>query len=98
MLQRYVLPISMAMERMRCVCEYEISYIAYCFQLIVGSEDFDLRVFRGDEIIAEMSETDAFTVLRALDTPGRFAYALANGTLGVYQGTHRIWRIKVCVT
>lgn len=28
------------------------------FQLIVGSEDFDIRVFREDEIIAEMTETE----------------------------------------
>ncbi len=28
------------------------------FQLIVGSEDFDIRVFKEDEIIAEMTETE----------------------------------------
>ena len=28
------------------------------FQLIVGSEDYDLRVFKEDEIIAEMTETE----------------------------------------
>lgn len=28
------------------------------FQLVVGSEDFDIRVFREDEIIAEMTETE----------------------------------------
>lgn len=27
-------------------------------QLLVGSEDFDIRVFKEDEIIAEMSETE----------------------------------------
>jgi len=27
-------------------------------QMIVGSEDFDIRVFREDEIIAEMTETE----------------------------------------
>ena len=27
-------------------------------ELIVGSEDFDIRVFRDDEIIHEMSETE----------------------------------------
>ena len=30
----------------------------FSFQLIVGSEDFDIRVFREDEIIAEMTETE----------------------------------------
>lgn len=27
-------------------------------QLLVGSEDFDIRVFKEDEIVAEMSETE----------------------------------------
>ena len=27
-------------------------------ELIVGSEDFDIRVFQDDEIIAEMTETE----------------------------------------
>ena len=27
-------------------------------ELIVGSEDFDIRVFKKDEIIAEMTETE----------------------------------------
>ena len=27
-------------------------------ELAVGSEDFDIRIFRDDEIIAEMSETE----------------------------------------
>lgn len=27
-------------------------------ELIVGSEDFDIRVFKDDEIISEMSETE----------------------------------------
>ena len=27
----------------------------------------------------------------------RFGYALANGTVGVYDRTSRYWRIKVCI-
>ena len=30
----------------------------FFFQLLVGSEDFDIRVFKEDEIIAEMTETE----------------------------------------
>jgi len=30
------------------------------FQLVVGSEDYDIRVFREDEIVAEMTETEVF--------------------------------------
>lgn len=29
-------------------------------ELIVGSEDYDIRVFREDEIIAEMTETEVY--------------------------------------
>ena len=38
-------------------CSNIILYV-YCLQLIVGSEDFDIRVFREDEILAEMTETE----------------------------------------
>jgi Bardet-Biedl syndrome 2 protein len=68
----------------------------YCFpfQLIVGSEDFDIRVFREDEIIAEMTETEAITSLCKMQD-SRFGYALGNGTVGVYDRATRCWRIKV---
>ncbi|XP_077499227.1 BBSome complex member BBS2-like [Amblyomma americanum] len=62
-------------------------------ELLVGSEDFDIRVFRDDVIVAEITETEAITALCPL-TQECFAYALANGTIGVYRGTERIWRIK----
>ncbi|XP_005107459.1 Bardet-Biedl syndrome 2 protein homolog [Aplysia californica] len=62
-------------------------------ELIVGSEDFDIRVFREDEIIAEMTETEVITnVCPMLGT--RFGYSLGNGTVGVYDKTSRYWRIK----
>jgi hypothetical protein len=62
--------------------------------LIVGSDDFDLRVFKNDEIIDETSESDAIVALCAIEG-NKFAYALSNGTLGVYAGMQRLWRIKV---
>ncbi|CAC5425613.1 BBS2 [Mytilus coruscus] len=62
-------------------------------QLVVGSEDFDIRVFREDEIIAEMTETEAITSLCPM-MDSRFGYALANGTVGVYDRSARYWRIK----
>ncbi|XP_077549779.1 BBSome complex member BBS2-like [Haemaphysalis longicornis] len=62
-------------------------------ELLVGSEDFDIRVFRDDVIVAEITETEAITALCPL-TQDCFAYALANGTIGVYRATERIWRIK----
>ena len=38
---------------MHFICEF--------MQLLVGSEDFDIRVFKEDEIIAEMTETEVST-------------------------------------
>ncbi|KAM8799385.1 BBSome complex member BBS2 [Eudromia elegans] len=62
-------------------------------ELLVGSEDFDIRVFKEDEIVAEMSETETITALSPM-YGSRFGYALSNGTVGVYDKTSRYWRIK----
>ena len=51
-------------------------------------------MFKDDEIIAEMTETEAVTSLKSL-YGSRFGYALANGTVGVYDRSARYWRIKV---
>ncbi|CAN7984638.1 unnamed protein product, partial [Ixodes hexagonus] len=62
-------------------------------ELLVGSEDYDIRIFKEDIIVAEITETDAISALCPI-TEDCFAYALTNGTIGVYKGTERIWRIK----
>uniref|UniRef100_A0A8C3KT89 BBSome complex member BBS2 n=1 Tax=Chrysolophus pictus TaxID=9089 RepID=A0A8C3KT89_CHRPC len=62
-------------------------------ELLVGSEDFDIRVFKEDVIVAEMSETETVTALSPM-YGSRFGYALSNGTVGVYDRTSRYWRIK----
>ncbi|XP_051025085.1 Bardet-Biedl syndrome 2 protein [Acomys russatus] len=62
-------------------------------ELLVGSEDFDIRVFKEDEIVAEMTETEIVTALCPM-YGSRFGYALSNGTIGVYDKTARYWRIK----
>ncbi|XP_064462898.1 Bardet-Biedl syndrome 2 protein homolog isoform X1 [Ornithodoros turicata] len=62
-------------------------------ELLVGSEDFDIRVFREDVILTELTETEAITALCPLGEAS-FAYALANGTIGVYKAGERAWRIK----
>ncbi|VDM97509.1 unnamed protein product [Thelazia callipaeda] len=62
-------------------------------ELIVGSESFDIRVFKGDLLLYEMTETDAVINLHDFGN-GMFAYALLNGTLGMYKGNTRLWRIK----
>ncbi len=63
--------------------------------LIAGSEDFELRVFRKETIIKEITEADKVTFLLPLTKhEKRFAYGLANGTVGVYEGKKRLWRVK----
>ncbi|CAF3537670.1 unnamed protein product [Rotaria sordida] len=62
-------------------------------ELVVGSEDYDIRVFREDQLIAEMQETETIVSICSLDGT-RFGYALANGTVGIYERSNRSWRIK----
>lgn len=62
-------------------------------ELVVGSDDFELRVFKEDAIISEVTETEAVTSLVGFRN-NRFGYALANGTVGVYDKLHRAWRVK----
>ncbi|PRP83109.1 Bardet-Biedl syndrome 2 protein [Planoprotostelium fungivorum] len=57
--------------------------------LIVGSEDFELRVFKGEEVNVMLGD---------INIDGHKAdhssYGLENGTVGVYEGTNRLWRAK----
>ncbi|XP_019732446.1 BBSome complex member BBS2 [Hippocampus comes] len=62
-------------------------------ELLVGSEDFDIRVFKEDELVSEMTENETVTALCHMHS-SRFGYALANGTVGVYDRNSRYWRIK----
>jgi Bardet-Biedl syndrome 2 protein len=64
-------------------------------QLLVGSEDFDLRVFQASgEVMHEFSETEAVIALCNLQG-SRFGYALGNGAIGTYDGPERSWRAKM---
>ncbi|XP_054906939.1 Bardet-Biedl syndrome 2 protein homolog [Poeciliopsis prolifica] len=62
-------------------------------ELLVGSEDFDIRVFKEDQLISELNENETVTSLCHMHG-SRFGYALANGTVGVYDRAARYWRIK----
>jgi len=64
------------------------------FELLVGSDDYEIRVFRNEEVVSETTETDRITALAAIRKT-TFGYALANGTVGVYTGPGmRRWRVK----
>jgi Bardet-Biedl syndrome 2 protein len=83
--------------------------------LLVGSDDFAIRSFVGEEVHAEVTETERVTELCSLWPPrhsggggggggsansaaaassSSFGYALGNGTVGVYNGSARAWRVK----
>lgn len=63
-------------------------------ELIVGSEDFEIRSFRNEELISEQTEADKIIDLKQVEGK-KFSYALCNGTIGVYEGPNRrLWRVK----
>ena len=62
-------------------------------EILMGSEDYAIRIFRGEELIYDINESAKVTALMATKL-GRYAYALDNGTLGLYNKTHRVWRAK----
>ena len=62
-------------------------------ELLVGSRDAEVRVFRNEELVEEIYEVDVVTGLCPI-YGSRFGYALANGTVGVYDGASRAWRLK----
>ncbi|CAI2351205.1 unnamed protein product [Caenorhabditis sp. 36 PRJEB53466] len=62
-------------------------------ELIIGSPDYEIRVFKNDLMRAELMETDEITSLAHVAS-GCFAYSLNNGTIGTYVLKERQWRIK----
>ena len=62
--------------------------------LLVGSDDFEIRVFQGEEMTEEITEADRVNLLQPVEGT-MFAYGLSNGTVGVYSNTkNRLWRVK----
>lgn len=63
--------------------------------LLVGSDDFEIRVFQQEELLNEITEADKVTILQPIGNGSKFVYGLANGTVGVYTGVNnRLWRVK----
>lgn len=64
-------------------------------ELLVGSEDFELRIYQSEEVMDEVAEADKIILLHPITDSDCYIYALANGTVGVYKGTIRLWRVKM---
>lgn len=62
-------------------------------ELLVGSEDFEIRALKDEDALWELTEADRVSALAHVQA-GRFGYALANGTVGAYDGPARQWRVK----
>jgi len=62
--------------------------------VVVGSDDNEIRVFNGDEVMCKVTETAPPVQLMPTLSAGRFIYALSNGTVGVYDQQVRTWRSK----
>lgn len=62
--------------------------------LLVGSDDFEIRIFKNEELVYEISESDRVNLLSTVDKT-MFSYGLANGTVGIYSNAKsRLWRVK----
>ncbi|XP_014469313.1 PREDICTED: Bardet-Biedl syndrome 2 protein homolog isoform X2 [Dinoponera quadriceps] len=62
-------------------------------ELLTGTTDYEIRVQKEDVMLWETKETAAIVALT--DLPNRqFAYAVDNGTIGVYEAGQRLWRVK----
>lgn len=62
-------------------------------ELVVGSEDYGIRVFQREQTVHEIMEVDVIAALVPLQDKF-LGYALANGTVGVYHDTQRVWHVK----
>eukprot|EP00357_Protocruzia_adherens_P016107 CAMPEP_0115029300 /NCGR_PEP_ID=MMETSP0216-20121206/36898_1 /TAXON_ID=223996 /ORGANISM="Protocruzia adherens, Strain Boccale" /LENGTH=730 /DNA_ID=CAMNT_0002405817 /DNA_START=80 /DNA_END=2272 /DNA_ORIENTATION=- len=77
-----------------------VSALAFCDidmdgdnELLVGSDDFAIRIYRNDEICYDINESAKIFDLTPI-RGARFGYAVENGTIGVYDKVQRIWRSK----
>ena len=60
-------------------------------ELIVGSDDFSIRVFKNEELIFDIKEQSKIQYIKRIHKQ-IFAYSLQNGAYGVYHGKKRLWR------
>ena len=73
-------------------------------ELLVGSEDYAIRIFQKEEVVVEVTEADVIAGLCPISQSkgskggkggsGRYGYSLNNGTIGVYDRKSRVWRVK----
>ena len=63
-------------------------------ELLVGSMDFEVRAFKGEELLQEIRLSAPIAALCHLEGTA-WAYALENGTVGVYSDLNvAVWSVK----
>jgi Bardet-Biedl syndrome 2 protein len=62
-------------------------------ELVVGSDDFSIRVFKSEELIFDINEQSKISFIVKIHKQV-FGFALNNGTYGVYNGRKRLWKQK----
>lgn len=62
--------------------------------MLIGTKDFEIKLLKEDAIVWDTKETASVTALAGLSNK-QFAYAVGNGTIGVYEAGQRLWRVKV---
>jgi Bardet-Biedl syndrome 2 protein len=60
-------------------------------ELVVGSDDFNIRVFKDEELIFDIKEEAAISIIKRIKS-NIFGYALENGTYGCYYSRKRLWK------
>ena len=63
-------------------------------ELIVGSDDYSIRVYKNEEMIFDINEDSKVQFLSKIEKAS-FAYALSNGSIGVYSGSAQKWKNRV---
>ncbi len=61
--------------------------------LLTGADDYEIRGFEQEQVVYEVGETNRIIDLTSIQK-NMYGYALGNGTVGVYTGKSRAWRVK----
>lgn len=62
-------------------------------ELLAGSDDFAIRVFKGEEIIQDITEKAKVTAISKISKT-TFGYSLSNGAYGVYNLKKKLWKSR----
>jgi len=63
-------------------------------ELIVGSDDFSIWMFRHEELIFDIWESSSISFITKIDR-AMFGFGLGNSSIGVYNGSAKKWKLKV---